>query len=503
MSGVDNVVINNLERASSTDIDNLQSIAGRFVAETLANWLLNRQGTASTSMPTETRRSVVLGGLEATPLSANVSISPGILVQDSATLAPTPGALDSDYRWGRLDAVATVTMPSPVSNTWYLVEGQVDQTTTLTALVDIYNPATETFVPTSLPKRKENSVVFQVTTGTSTDAPTPTGGNWVPLAVVFRPAGGGAVTADHIYDVRPTIEHNEGGVQRTGRLHRSITTYNFDTTGADGCYAASVNFEGWINGKRGWIKTGSLLGPSLLTAAGTFGSIVDPSNSTVASTQGVNNYLYLAPWYGLMPRGQRIMSRTKPSTDSLQRFDSRGILVISTVAPATQGDMTNGAAVTLPHPWSNYAVPAGEAICLGAFKKRSAAGYYQQNTTMETSIVGGVNQFYTFAASGSGFPEGAEINFTGGSPAGIGAPPLTAQRALIHVSTSSGISQFNIYLAAQSDAGIAGDIVANLVGSGSGFGLCEMPIVERTTFDLNMSSSSAGSVFFALVGWID
>lgn len=502
MSGVDNVVINNLERASSTDVNDLQSLTGRLVAETLANWLLDRQGLASTSMPAETRRGVVMGGLEATPLSADVSISPGILVQNSASLTPTPGSLDSDYRWGRLDAVATVVMPSPVSNTWYLIEGQVDQATTLTSLVDIFNPSTQTFTPTSLPKRKENSVVFQVLTGTTTDAPTPTGGNWVPIAVVFRPAGGGAVSVDHIYDVRPCIERNEGGIQRTARLHRSVTTYNHAS--GFGTVAASINFEGVINGKRGWIKTGAVLGPHLFTGPSTFGSIIDPTNSTIASTQGVISYLYLAPWYGLMPRGQRIMSRTKPATDSLQRFDSRGIFVLSTVAPATQGDMTNGAAVTLPHPWSGYAVPAGEAICIAAFKKQSATGYYQQNTTMEKSIVGGTNKlFYTFAASGSGFPEGGEVPFTGGSPAGIGTPPITAQRAIVRLETPSALLAFNILLAAQSDAGVAGDDVANIVGDGTGFGSCEMPIVERNTFYLTLSSNGPGNVNFYLDGWID
>lgn len=198
------------------------------------------------------------------------------------------------------------------------------------------------------------------------------------------------------------------------------------------------------------------------------------------------------------------MSRTKPATDSLQRFDSRGIFVLSTVAPATQGDMTNGAAVTLPHPWSGYAVPAGEAICIAAFKKQSATGYYQQNTTMEKSIVGGTNKlFYTFAASGSGFPEGGEVPFTGGSPAGIGTPPITAQRAIVRLETPSALLAFNILLAAQSDAGVAGDDVANIVGDGTGFGSCEMPIVERNTFYLTLSSNGPGNVNFYLDGWID
>ena len=122
----------------------------------------------------------------------DVSVAAGVLLQDSATLTPVPGSLDSNYRVG-INRVATiVAMPAPGGTTFYLIEGQVYELTTTTESRDILDPATGNFVPTNVPKQRERRVQFQVVAG-GADAPAPSGGEWVPIAIVRRPGGGGAV----------------------------------------------------------------------------------------------------------------------------------------------------------------------------------------------------------------------------------------------------------------------------------------------------------------------
>lgn len=366
MSGADNIQFNNLERALSTDLNNTEAVLTRTAADNL-RYALATQGYPdgnTSSMPTQTIQNVVLGGLAVTPSGGTgVFVAPGVLCQDSASLTPTPGTYDSDYRIARLEDVETVAALTPGTDVYYLLEAQMVEVIESSQIRDIYNPSTQTFVPTSVPKVIRRTIQFQWTAGTTTNFPVPTGGNWVPIAGLFRPAAGGNVTAAQIYDMRVfprprtvfSADHDVAGV-----VHRR--SYTSDRMGS----VCQITADAHIGSEHVWIKWGPTSDVLNLFDA----RIKDPT-SVLANLDKV--YLYLVPWSAakIAPVGQNlpIMARnTLPYvTVSTIRLSQRGLLVLSKVAPGSQGEITNGATLNLPAPFNGATVPAVSAVCIGGF----------------------------------------------------------------------------------------------------------------------------------------
>ena len=211
MSGADNVDFNNLERALSSDLDNAQSIEARFLADLLAQVFATKTTTTGAGVPTNAVADRVLGGLIASVSgTANaVDVGLGALVQNSASIVPVPGTFDSSYRMAINRTLQTIAAPAPGGNTYYLLEAQMADVITSTQNRDIFNTVTGLFVPTAVTKITERQIALQFRAGTASAAPAPQA-DWVPLAVVFRVAGGGPVAAADIIDVRlPTCRFFE------------------------------------------------------------------------------------------------------------------------------------------------------------------------------------------------------------------------------------------------------------------------------------------------------
>lgn len=366
MSGADNIQFNNLERALSTDLNNTEAVLTRTAADNLRYGLATQgypDGSVS-SMPTQTIQNVVLGGLAVTPSGGTgVLVSPGVLCQDSASLTPTPGTYDSDYRIARLEDVETIAVLTPGTDMYYLLEAQMVEVIASSELRDIYNPSTQTFVPTSVPKVIRRSIQFQWTAGTTTNFPVPTGGNWVPIAGLFRPSGGGNVTAAQIYDMRVfprprTVFSSDHDIAAV--VYRR--SYSSDSVGA----VCRITADAQIGSERVWLKWGDPGNVLNLTDA----RVKDPT-STFADKDKA--YLYLVPWSAakIPAVGQNlpIMAReTAPYvTTSTSRLDQRGVLVFSKVAPGSVGEITNGATLNLPAPFNGATAAAATAVCIGGF----------------------------------------------------------------------------------------------------------------------------------------
>jgi hypothetical protein len=81
MSGNDNLLMNNLERALSADINDLQSIQARAMAEMARyGWATKRVADPLAESPGP----FVLGGLLVSPSLNNVAVSQGVMGQISA-----------------------------------------------------------------------------------------------------------------------------------------------------------------------------------------------------------------------------------------------------------------------------------------------------------------------------------------------------------------------------------------------------------------------------------
>jgi hypothetical protein len=327
MSGIDNEVFNNLERAVSADLNDMQSLVARFISE------MARYGLASRTIgwPTsEFQGPVVLGGLTVIPSGTNVAVEPGMMAQLSATLAPTPGPLDSPYRLSRLATPTVVTMPSPGTTTYYLIEAQMVEVTTVTTLRDVWTPPAGPFAPASVPKQRERRIQFQVIAGNA-NAPEPSGGDWVPIAIVRRPGGGGPVLASDIIDVRPLAGPRYQPVvcAETCFVRTSVVFPAINTATVRASFSGPVGQMAYV-GQTVDLSATSVRSPS----------------TTLAADQPY--YLYLAPWS---------LSRLPVRQQGSVLYE--GVLVLSHIPPTSSG--TNSAALTLPPPFGATQVSLGNA----------------------------------------------------------------------------------------------------------------------------------------------
>lgn len=363
MAGMDNEVFNLLERAASADINDAQAFIARFVSE------MSRYQFASKRIADPTAEvvgSFVLGGLIAQPSGADVVLSTGVMAQLSATLPPVPGPLDSPYRLSRAATPILVTMPAPGVTTFYLVEAQMVEVTTVSAIRDVWTAPSGPFVPQLVPKQRERRIQTQITAGAGGNAPSPSGGDWVPIAIVRRPGGGGPVAASDIIDVRPLLSDRRPPM--VVRERRSIVT----TLAAGNTIDLLAEMTGPL-GER----AARAVGLDVTSAA-----VVSPAVVLAANTAF---HLYLAPWSGfsLAPR----------QFGSLQ-FE--GVLVLSAVAPTADG--TNSALLDLPPPYAVLQAPVGSAYHVGTLGRNSAnTGWiYQRSDNARTTLAN-----YSLAATGA------------------------------------------------------------------------------------------------------
>lgn len=378
MAGLSNEVFNNSERGVSDDMNALQALIGRDLMDLFRFMSMTANGGV---------RNVVLGGLVASPSGSDVAISVGALMQDSATLAPVPGALDSTYRLGVLRTPATVVMPSPGATTYYLIEAQMIEATTNESR-DIFTPPS-TWTPTNVPKQRVRGIQFQLVTG-GANAPTPSGGNWVPIAVVRRPGGGGPVASTDIFDVRPEVDLSER--PQVPQIDEGQMRF---TNGTNLFYSPGVRVRG-LGGTRQFqlaanvdLNTAEFLATGLVLAANTW------------------YYLYLAPWgtTGLNPR-----------TDA---YSSKGVLVLSSVAPGIQR-RTNSNLIALPAPWNGSgSVDAGDAYCIGAVLRNAGntgwtGAWTADGHTWTTDLINGGGTYFVV----TGAPGNFNVSLAGRYPAG-------------------------------------------------------------------------------------
>lgn len=376
MSGADNVIINSFERAVSGDINDLQSLKDRNMLETfkymLSGDLIVPQGTAYGT----TLRNMVLGGLNVSPNVADVDVSAGVLMQNSNSLAPVPTSLDSSFRYAR--NAGPLTLVLPVGDVYYLVEAQMVNTVVLTATRDIFDPVSQTFTPTIVNKQADRQVTFSALTGTGTTAPTPSGGNFVPIAIVRKV--GGVVT--EVIDVAPRQSNLIPGVSSVqlsdGVLHD--TSWHEAASGVKDIVWQSVVCDSYRN--KFWFKVADPASAPLPEIAANSALIASPTNPGAAQTW---QYFYMSEWFGLTPRAAYV--------DHI----NQGVLVVSDLGPVGQGTRVAPAGIQLPAPFDGYTTLGdGDAQGFGFCSFEGGSGVVR-----EVAIQTGEIQLPDFFAYGS------------------------------------------------------------------------------------------------------
>jgi hypothetical protein len=378
MAGADNLVFNTLEKFTSGDLNNAQALEARVIA-TLLRYSFQSRFRGFNNDDTLFANPAIVG-LGVIPNGTSVRIQPGALLQDSASLSPTPGTYDSNYRIALNVSTLDVVAPAPVSNTFYLLEAQMQEETTSESR-QVLNPATGDFSSTSVPKIRQRTLATRWVAGSSFAFPNPGGGDWVVLAGVYRSAGGGVVGTSDIWDMRlePSALIAEASIERAVRVrqhHLRVPTDNSETieiSAEADCYDATY-------GRALHLSVNQPLGAAPVTGLSLNSSEFMPAAapSPVANTW---HYLWLVPWKGLAP----VKHKTELST--------RGILVLTTNAYAPDDLSASRGTLDLPSLYGATPAPAGAARCIGILRRNAANTGWRQMTAAggEHRLFNGLN----------------------------------------------------------------------------------------------------------------
>lgn len=354
MSLLDNSIQNTLERSTSTQKNEAQTLGNRLLAECMRALTIKKQ-MGGTHTPSN--RAHVASGLFVTTDGSQLTVGTGALFQEVTANppdVPTPEALDSSYRIGLNLSAINIADPATASDRYWLIEARVVRNVTLTETRDIFNQTTQSFQSQSVPKRQESQIETQVVEGTATAMPTPTTG-WAPLALVFRPAGGGTIVNDQIIQMSTQLSDFTNVDSSDGANSRS--SLRFKTTGARPSANTTVSFNlaAEIDGQKLFARSNADTGIRLPINT-------DPTYSGIRTTTGYWWYVYLAP----------VPGNITPSNLYGSDIEHRGLLVNSRVAPDLNG--RNSAAISVPEPLSG-SIATGDAAFVGVFKANGTSGY--------------------------------------------------------------------------------------------------------------------------------
>lgn len=390
MSTTDTVKFTPLEKPVTFDQNTLQALIYRLMSE-LVRWqsslLANNFG--SQDALNSTIESIF--GLFVSGSAGNISITPGILCQASATLSPVPGTYDSIMRVGLSDTNIVTAAPAPGSDTYYLIEAQVIQDVLVNEPRDVLDPNTGNFVSQALDKVLRGRINTRIRAGSATQYPTPLAPptpDWIVLAGLFRPAGGGAMSKEQLVDMRkfPSMYSEERGTTPTPS-DKAITNVIITDGTENVVISAEAEGPAVPSGQLAIARPANSTTQSLTAASLNKARVRQAALALAADTW---YYVYLCEWNGIMPE-----MYYKDHADANITLRTRGVLVVSNVAPLTSRN-SNSANITLPDPFGTV-VAAGQARLVTAVRRNTANNGWLSMMGSE-----GRYKFYNLSAFGGG-----------------------------------------------------------------------------------------------------
>jgi len=359
----DSIPINTLERAVSTDVVTAQDLINRSVVNAMQ--CLARSKIWGTP-PVITTRPHVAGGLVLRQSAGVPNLTAGMLMQ---WVAPNPpdvpaaGTFDSYYRIGYRQDSGNLTDPWDAANRWWLLQARVVRDDALVENRDIYNPVLGTFaVGGPFTKRYESLVEYAWKAGTATTIATEDAG-YAPIAGLYRPAGGGAVTdadvvnlAIQIDDLNNVMSVQDVAIPGSKRFYLDVAGFG---TADD---IAKFRLSGEVAGVKLWAKTTT--GVQIRTA-----TFIDPAYIGSIGVDGLWWYIYLGTQANRVPSG------------IYAGVDHRGYLIASRVPP-TAG--VNSAQLSVPDP-NGGVIAIGDAVHVGYFR---ANGILQNIDYIDVTVDG-------------------------------------------------------------------------------------------------------------------
>lgn len=361
----DRVIANTLERATSTDFNDAQSMQARRPGDILLTaWqdhAITLPSDSTSSVTWDMAREIVTGlkvynGI----LTTGIMVSAGTL---TVPIAPADRVgLDGMARTGFLRAdtlVPYVNTPglglaNNCTEAFHLLCARPVDVITLTDDVDIWDVPTQQFVVTALQKKVETRIEFQWVLGTantvnSTVIPNPdqAPAGWYPIALVNFNYPSGTENKGQNYDIARRVEGRSNGWIEANKTAVNLVAPPVSVSGKlcsavspDGRFSSSElvgSISGAINGERVF-----------------WGSSQDdqqcyPFDATDGSAPVADRpiHYYLIPMVGTSSGLRQLwpLKAHSPSVNTTKRSNvQRGLLVASTIQPTRK--RTNSASIT-------------------------------------------------------------------------------------------------------------------------------------------------------------
>lgn len=385
------------EQYRSEDLNILQDVIDAWIDDASAFEQYARATSAiASAIPADENNPVVLGGCAPIVSGGGLSITAGVVLHlDNGAVGPDRPL--SQRCVARNPSTVAITLPSPVADTWYTVTARVAEPSDAAVQRNVWEPSTQQWIPTNLVKRTRQIINFELDAGTPTQLPGIA--NQMVICAIFRPAGGGAVTASQIIDLRPYSPVSKMKDQRAQFLHNIWATNAFGTS-------TTIAFDSTVLGPDGhlmWARAAAGINP--LAAA-----YVDPTAGATSANGWWHLYLCPSP----VAASLRIFPRhAQTGIDSQQ-----GLLVLSKIAPGST--RLNSADITLPAPFGSYPAVAGRAVCIGSLKRNSGDSGWR-GASCHGDMVSVAEQFSTVT------PNPNATGFTLGGTNAIDVVPVNAR----------------------------------------------------------------------------
>ena len=431
-------IFNSLSRAVSDDLNDAQDMVSRVMADAFQN-LLSKQTFLSPAAPDEQFESLVAG--MSVSVDGNIlQVNPGTLMQfdvGNATNAPPQSAFNVCTLRAPIDITSLV-----VANNYYLIEVEPSVVLTGSTTRDVFDPGTQTVVPTLVNKRKDVTVVVTVLSN-GTNIPAPSGGNKVPI-YAFRQQGFGPVDPE-AWDMRPTWEDRDTGkTPFSGNIGQEDGTLIFDQRcmNNNGTFVHTTGLFVQARGITGGRNVARFTAPG-------FGPDVDQTAGTTPANGDLCN-IWLCPVTG---NGKLYVPKFK--NDNI--FQSAGLLIRTdnTTNPGRVGRSNTGSFPSLQSPWANYAVQTNQAMHVAsAFASSQGSGAWVPfaqssggNTEMVREPSGGNNKQVFDISAAEGVSPASQLVALDGN-----LSPLNA-----HIpSNAKSVKLFYLWLATDTVGGGAG-----------------------------------------------
>lgn len=356
------VVYNTRERAESPDQNNAQSLVARTNAQ-IQKYLMSVMPIIGSS---EIRNAIL--GMNPTVSGANFVLGEGVLLTTNATdQGEIPTAFESDYRVGLWAGGTAAAIPAHGGQDRYvLIEARVTQTETNEDR-DILSPGGGSSVETSVPKRRDLGVEFQIIDNGATDPttiPDPTAG-WVPVFAAFINA---SVDSGDLIDLRSTPTDWAGPARELPNLHNTdIIPLSREAEVGRPSNSAFLRVSAIVNG---FVCNFRTTGNAPVDIDALLNGAFAPDTWY---------FLYLAPAARTnATSGGEVYYRAGNGYDFMS-CDGNCVAALSTVRPTST--YTNSATVTLGRPFAGRTMVAGRMGCVGAFYRATGAAWEYHRVT--------------------------------------------------------------------------------------------------------------------------